>query len=244
MWAAVTEWDTAPSRFDRILDVLVEMPAAARAAAQAHLDTALDRAWARGWAPTDVLHTVGRRFSGRHVEVTAARVVADGHRRTERGQHLPRAWQQQLHTLEGRDRPTDSPRPGETVRLLVEVVSLLVRLAEVPPTIPRPGHASAGPHTDGGHLDPRMLGRVRALGPGHGRDGPARVPPGRVEALDDPLVPAGVPAGLRPTHRRTTAGSHRPRDVGDHRDRNRLVPVLAAAEQATLQVSPHHVTAR
>lgn len=163
VWAAVTEWDTATFRFDRILDVLVEMPAAARAAAQAHLDTALDQAWARGWAPTDVLHAVGRRFSAGHVEVTAARLVADGRRRTARGQHLPPAWQRQLDDLGERDRSAAPSRPEEAIRLLVQVVSMLVRLAEVPPTIPRPGQTSAGAPSNSAQLDSRMLGRVRAL---------------------------------------------------------------------------------
>ena len=161
MQAAVAAWGDSTPRFTAALAALTERPRASLQVAEPLLDSALAGLWARGWTPADLMHVVARQLSARHVELAAAKVVADGHGRAGRGQALHPRWREQLADLEQRAR-TREPPPDERVGLLVEVLCLLVRLAEVPRTVPPPGSGWCDASTEAS-LDARMLARVRAL---------------------------------------------------------------------------------
>ncbi len=161
--AAVAAWGVESPRYATLLDALVEVGQPALTAADGLLDAAVERLWGQGWTPADLVHVVGRRLTARHAELTAARVVADGERRAEREQPLHPRWRQQLASLEEETFALDGSRPQERLRRIVDVLGLVARLPSVPRTVPPPGEAWESSSAHEGHLDARMLSRVRAL---------------------------------------------------------------------------------
>lgn len=160
MWEAVAAWRSDPTAFAAKLDALVAQPSVAMSAAETAVVSVLDRLWAQGWTPADLVHAAARELSAGHRQVCIECVQADGHRRRADGQAVHPQWQQQL---DGFDADTTRGRSqSERLRFLVEVVALGVRLGDIPPTMPPPGGESNGSATETS-LDPRMLGKVRAL---------------------------------------------------------------------------------
>jgi hypothetical protein len=154
------------------------------------LEAAIASAWVRGWQPADVDRMVRRRLSARHVDPTVA-AIARQHRRYAAAT-VDGSWQAQLQGM-GADpwAPAPAPAParagddgslpfdlapeehaggvdGALHRELVEVLSVLSWLPELPRLGPLPGQARSGSTGPGaanraGPVDGRVLERVRAL---------------------------------------------------------------------------------
>ncbi|MCX5377586.1 DUF2786 domain-containing protein [Streptomyces sp. NBC_00091] len=122
------------------------------------------QAWERGWQPADVLRLVRRDLDAVHVRV-AGDVIAAEARRYAR---LPERWNaeavwwgrdeeyaDQLARREKADRFT-------LATAVLEVFRLLIRLPSIEPVGPLPGDP-ADALAEHAHIEPRMLGRIRAL---------------------------------------------------------------------------------
>jgi hypothetical protein len=159
---AVGAWRVDPVTFEETLAALAGNFDAAQAAASDAIAEAIEHQWARGWTPSDLAHVVPRQLTSAHGAIVVAELVADGHRRRRQRQPLHPRWLAQLDALTARA-PTSRPHPPDArLRQLVEVAALLLRLPELPATVPAPGdvrNSSAA----AGRLEPRMLDRVRAL---------------------------------------------------------------------------------
>jgi hypothetical protein len=123
------------------------------------------QAWERGWQPRDVLRLVRRDLDERHVRITADLVAAEARRYAR----LPERWSdagvwwtggdeayaEQLARRERADR-------FALATAFLELFRLLLRLPSIEPVAPVPGDpaADAAEHA---HIEPRMLGRIRAL---------------------------------------------------------------------------------
>ncbi|MCX5195902.1 DUF2786 domain-containing protein [Streptomyces sp. NBC_00249] len=121
------------------------------------------QAWERGWQPADVLRLVRRDLEELHLGITADLIAAEARRYAR----LPERWTEaevwwtgdeayaeQLAQRAKADRFT-------LATAVLEVCRLLIRLPSIEPVGPLPGapeleHAHA-------HIEPRMLGRIRAL---------------------------------------------------------------------------------
>lgn len=162
--AAVVAWRLDPAGFEAALAAVVGRSELTRPMVAQRLEAAIEQRWGDGWTPVDIVHVAGRELTARHAEVAAELVIADGHRRRQRGQRMHPAWLDQLDRLdpvagEGRRPPLHDLRFGQEVELLC----LLVRMPTVTETLPPPGASwqeTAGTAT---HLDARILTRVRAL---------------------------------------------------------------------------------
>ncbi|WP_174250330.1 DUF2786 domain-containing protein [Streptomyces globosus] len=124
----------------------------------------LRQAWERGWQPADVMRLVRRDLAERHLRITADLVAAEARRYAR----LPERWTaaevwwgddsgygERLARRERADR-------FSLATAVLEVFRLLIRLPAIEPVAPVPGDpaADALAHV---HIEPRMLGRIRAL---------------------------------------------------------------------------------
>ncbi|MFJ7258899.1 DUF2786 domain-containing protein [Streptomyces globosus] len=124
----------------------------------------LRQAWERGWRPADVMRLVRRDLAERHLRITADFVAAEARRYAR----LPERWTdaevwwgddslygERLAQRERADR-------FSLATAVLEVFRLLIRLPAIEPVGPVPGDpaADALAHV---HIEPRMLGRIRAL---------------------------------------------------------------------------------
>ncbi|EFL15945.1 DUF2786 domain-containing protein [Streptomyces sp. C] len=122
------------------------------------------QAWERGWRPADVLRLVRRDLDALHLAI-AGDVIAAEARRYAR---LPERWgaaevwwpadeeyAERLAARERADRFT-------LATAVLELYRLLVRLPSIEPVAPVPGDP-AGDLAEHAHIEPRMLGRIRAL---------------------------------------------------------------------------------
>jgi Protein of unknown function (DUF2786) len=136
--------------------------------------------WQTGWQPVDVVSVVRRVESAAHAELVSSAIVDDAHH--DAGQPMHPQWAAQLEELQPwwavrDDVSTDwfgrvIGRISLSVRDVIEQsVALVARLQRFPPLptlIPPPGPGAAlaaarlALPTDAA-LDPKMLGRVRAL---------------------------------------------------------------------------------
>ncbi|MFF1408737.1 DUF2786 domain-containing protein [Streptomyces sp. NPDC058289] len=121
------------------------------------------QAWERGWRPADVLRLVRRDLEQAHLRITEDLIAAEARRYAR----LPERWTdaeswwgddtQYGERLVQRER-TDRFSLAGTV---LEVFRLLIRLPSIEPVGPLPGDpADVLEHA---HIEPRMLGRIRAL---------------------------------------------------------------------------------
>ncbi|MHC6627011.1 DUF2786 domain-containing protein [Streptomyces globosus] len=124
----------------------------------------LRQSWERGWRPADVMRLVRRDLAERHLRITADFVAAEARRYAR----LPERWTdaevwwgddslygERLAQRERADR-------FSLATAVLEVFRLLIRLPAIEPVGPVPGDpaADALAHV---HIEPRMLGRIRAL---------------------------------------------------------------------------------
>ncbi|MBT2403438.1 MULTISPECIES: DUF2786 domain-containing protein [unclassified Streptomyces] len=122
------------------------------------------QAWERGWQPADVLRLVRRDLGERHVRITGDLIAGEARRYAR----LPERWTdaevwwggdeayaEQLARREKADRFT-------VATAVLEVFRLLIRLPSIEPVGPVPGDP-AGDALEHAHIEPRMLGRIRAL---------------------------------------------------------------------------------
>ncbi|MEX0835325.1 MAG: DUF2786 domain-containing protein [Nitriliruptor sp.] len=160
--AAVAAWGHDLARFAELLDTLTDRLHPALDAAQATLAAVMPQLWSRGWTPAELVHVVSRQLTTAHVEVVAEQAVADGRARQRCGESLHPRWADQLEELEG---AAASRLPLDTDRLrhLIEVLGFLSRLPVIPHAMPAPDQRGTRSAPATGHLDARMLGRVRAL---------------------------------------------------------------------------------
>ncbi|MFZ3471951.1 DUF2786 domain-containing protein [Streptomyces sp. 4.24] len=121
------------------------------------------QAWERGWRPQDVLRLVRRDLAPVHVRICEDLVAAEARRYAR----LPERWTDAEpwwgddtrygEALAGRERTDRFTLAGA----VLEVFRLLIRLPSVEPVGPLPGDAAG--LLDHAHIEPRMLGRIRAL---------------------------------------------------------------------------------
>ncbi|MFF3216207.1 DUF2786 domain-containing protein [Streptomyces sp. NPDC002886] len=123
----------------------------------------LRQAWERGWRPADVLRLVRRDLEQAHLRIAEDLVAAEARRYAR----LPERWTdaevwwgddtrygEQLVQRERTDR-------FSLAGTVLEVFRLLIRLPSIEPVGPLPGDpADLLEHA---HIEPRMLGRIRAL---------------------------------------------------------------------------------
>ncbi|MFJ9342454.1 DUF2786 domain-containing protein [Streptomyces sp. NPDC101733] len=120
------------------------------------------QAWERGWQPADLLRLVRRDLEELHVRLAGDLVAAEARRYAR----LPERWTdaevwwgsdaEYGDRLAGRER-TDRFTLATAV---LELLRLLVRLPSIEPVGPLPGDPTEEVHA---HIEPRMLGRIRAL---------------------------------------------------------------------------------
>ena len=193
--------------------------------------------WERGWQPADVLRLVRRDLDERHLRITGDLIAAEARRYAR----LPARWGADEVWWGGRrartptgsrsgNGPTGSRWPPPSWRCY----RLLIRLPSIEPVGPLPG-TTGHDLAEHAHLEPRMLGRIRALlakaeatglpggggGPqreGPGADGPAqhrRGPARRAGASRATCpAPAGSGSSRRTRRRRRCSSTPWPRPTG------------------------------
>ncbi|ATZ26005.1 DUF2786 domain-containing protein [Streptomyces lavendulae] len=120
------------------------------------------QAWERGWQPADVLRLVRRDLDGLHLEITADLVAAEARRYArlpERWTDAEVWWDEDGAYAEQLARRVKADRFTLATAVL-EVMRLLIRLPSIEPVGPLPGDLTEQAHA---HIEPRMLGRIRAL---------------------------------------------------------------------------------
>lgn len=121
------------------------------------------QAWERGWRPADVLRLVRRDLEQPHLRITEDLIAAEARRYAR----LPERWTEAEvwwgddtaygERLVQRERTDRFSLAGS----VLEVFRLLIRLPSIEPVGPLPGDpADVLEHA---HIEPRMLGRIRAL---------------------------------------------------------------------------------
>ncbi|MGW7322602.1 DUF2786 domain-containing protein [Streptomyces sp. NPDC054845] len=121
------------------------------------------QAWERGWRPADVLRLVRRDLDERHARITADLIAAEARRYAR----LPERWTdaEVWWSEDGRygDRLAQREKTDRftLATAVLEVFRLLIRLPSIEPVGPLPGDP-ADP-LEHAHIEPRMLGRIRAL---------------------------------------------------------------------------------
>ncbi|MFD7625442.1 DUF2786 domain-containing protein [Streptomyces sp. NPDC059851] len=122
------------------------------------------QAWERGWQPADVLRLVRRDLGERHLRITGDLIAGEARRYAR----LPERW------TDAEAWWTDDARYGERLAqreradrfalatAFLEVFRLLIRLPSIEPVGPLPGDPAADA-LEHAHIEPRMLGRIRAL---------------------------------------------------------------------------------
>ncbi len=170
--------------YDASVDRLSVLAADGQATVSEALATEVSRllrfCWQNGWQPVDVVSVVRRLESSVHADVAASTVVDDA--RHDAGQPMHPQWAAQLDDMQ----PWWSAREtfsepwllrltgtiGFSMRDAIEhavtLISRLQRFPKLPTLIPPPGPgaamaASRRRLTTDAALDPKMLGRVRAL---------------------------------------------------------------------------------
>ncbi|AZM89767.1 MULTISPECIES: DUF2786 domain-containing protein [Streptomyces] len=122
------------------------------------------QAWERGWRPADVLRLVRRDLDAVHLAVAGDVIAAEARRyaRLPEGWGAAQVWwpadeeyAERLARRERADRFT-------LATAVLELYRLLVRLPSIEPVGPVPGDP-AGDLAEHAHIEPRMLGRIRAL---------------------------------------------------------------------------------
>lgn len=135
--------------------------------------TALASVWQGGWLPVDVARLVERRLGARALTLVTDLIAAQVAEYAPATVH--ERWLEQLRQLDARawwrgDAPLLSQwqtRHGsdriEALALVVEFLGLTMALPALPVILPLPGtgHAGSGAHHSA--VDPKILGRVRAL---------------------------------------------------------------------------------
>lgn len=122
------------------------------------------QAWERGWQPADVVRLVRRDLDERHVRLVGDLIAGEA-RRYER---LParwgagQAWWGEDAAYAERVAAREKCDRFSLATGVLEVLRVLVRLPSVEPVGPLPGDP-AGELEAAGHIEPRMLGRIRAL---------------------------------------------------------------------------------
>ncbi|MEU8776328.1 DUF2786 domain-containing protein [Streptomyces sp. NPDC048606] len=122
------------------------------------------QAWERGWRPADVLRLVRRDLDGIHVGITEDLIAAEARRYArlpERWSDAEVWWSGDEAYADGLARRVRADRFTLSTALL-EVFRLLIRLPSIEPVGPVPGDP-AGDALEHAHIEPRMLGRIRAL---------------------------------------------------------------------------------
>lgn len=121
------------------------------------------QAWERGWRPADVLRLVRRELEQPHRRIAEDLIAAEARRYAR----LPERW------TEAEVWWGDDTRYGERLAerehtdrfslagAVLEVFRLLIRLPSIEPVGPLPGDPSDV--LEHAHIEPRMLGRIRAL---------------------------------------------------------------------------------
>lgn len=145
----------------------------------AELSRGLRSCWRYGWQPLDVVSVVRRLETPAHADIAAAAVVDDAQH--DAGQPMHPLWSAQLEDLEpwwsrreqatpwlGRIVATNGMSWRDAVERVVVLVARVQMLPKLPILIPPPGPgaaAAAARRVDArtGAIDPKMLGRVRAL---------------------------------------------------------------------------------
>lgn len=120
------------------------------------------QAWERGWQPADVLRLVRRDLDGLHLGITADLVAAEARRYArlpERWTDAEVWWDEDGAYAEQLARRAKADRFTLATAVL-EVMRLLIRLPSIEPVGPLPGDLTEQAHA---HIEPRMLGRIRAL---------------------------------------------------------------------------------
>lgn len=133
---------------------------------------AVTTAWERGWQPADLARHTGRRLGARHRRLLVDSVAAE--LRAYPPATLDHQWRTQISALGARvwwdgdyvhawcERESASPDAFDACAS--ELLRLLAGLPRLPRIGPRPGTAATDPEQTRAHeVDPRMLGRVRAL---------------------------------------------------------------------------------
>ncbi|WP_253887592.1 DUF2786 domain-containing protein [Actinokineospora diospyrosa] len=139
---------------DRVRQVAEHGPAVATAAAAASLSRALELLWQRGWLPGEAIAAVPKGLS---TLVTAA--IGHECRRYPTARLHP-VWRTQLAELDSAPVELSEPLvPG--LSQVVELVSVLMALPQLPRLVPGPCEA-AGP-SGGPAVDPRVMVKVRGL---------------------------------------------------------------------------------
>ncbi len=160
--AAISAFGHDPARFAELLDTLTDQLQPALDVAQATLAAVMPQLWSRGWTPAELAHVASRQLTTVHAEVIAEQAVADGRARQRRGESLHPRWADQLAEL-AEAPAAHLPLDVDRLRHLIEVLSFLSRLPAIPHAMPAPDQRGTRSAAATGHLDARMLGRVRAL---------------------------------------------------------------------------------
>ena len=178
--AALSSWASRDARgLDNAVTVLAAGPSGAdgpavvdRALGRRLVD-ALGNAWGRGWQPADLVRVIERQLGRRHGRLGVDAIVHDTRRYAPGA--IPPRWQAQVDDLgRGADGPGADDRwavAGQAadrqaaIRTVVETLSLVARLPDVPKLGPAPGDAGAAAteRPGRGGVDPRILHRVRSL---------------------------------------------------------------------------------
>lgn len=122
------------------------------------------QAWERGWQPADVLRLVGRDLEQTHVRICEDLIAAEARRYARLPERWTRAeawWGEDTgygERLVQRERTDRFTLAGA----VLEVFRLLIRLPSIEPVGPLPGDEN-GALLEHAHIEPRMLGRIRAL---------------------------------------------------------------------------------
>jgi hypothetical protein len=148
----------------------------------ARLEEAVRTAWPAGWQPADLVRAVKRKLGTRHARLVS-NVIAGEARAWRHGPGADPAWLDQLADI-GADARWDPSRPvvsgwaraerlasGEALRVGVELLSALWLTPTLPLLGPPPHewgraggrHATRRRRAEPSSLDPKVLGRVRAL---------------------------------------------------------------------------------
>jgi Protein of unknown function (DUF2786) len=165
---------------DRLATLCSQDTLAVSQAFAAELSRRLRICWQSGWQPSDVVSVVRRLESPAQAELAASAVVDDA--RLDAGQPMHPQWAAQLEDLQpwwaGREHVSTAwftrviGHTGLPMREVIEQsVTLIARLQRFPklPTLippPGPGAAMAAARrslASDAAIDPKMLGRVRAL---------------------------------------------------------------------------------
>ncbi|MFG2714958.1 DUF2786 domain-containing protein [Streptomyces goshikiensis] len=125
------------------------------------------QAWERGWQPADVLRLVRRDLEERHIRITGDLIAGEARRYAR----LPEGWTDaEVWWTDGADDTGYGERLARREKAdrfslataLLEVLRLLIRLPSIEPVGPVPGDPAADA-LEHAHIEPRMLGRIRAL---------------------------------------------------------------------------------